>query len=122
MSEVIIKAKSMFRPELSNVDESSYCFEYEITIKNESNKKIKLLSRHWNIHNGFGELKEIDGEGVIGQKPTINPGENFIYKSYCPLNTKFGIMEGFYTLSDESGNLFKIKIPEFPLVLPDDIN
>ena len=122
MSEISVKAKSLFKPELSNIDESNYCFEYEISIINKSKKQIKVLSRHWNIHNGFGELKEIDGEGVVGQKPIIEPGENFIYKSYCPLNTKFGLMKGFYTLSDENGKLFKINIPEFPLVLPGDIN
>ena len=67
--------------------------------------KVKILSRHWSIYNSFGEIKKADGEGVIGLKPEINPGEEFKYKSFCPLNTNFGSMKGFYTLKDVDGNL-----------------
>ena len=81
-----------------------------------------MLSRHWDIFDGYNTLKEVDGEGVVGQKPLIKPGEVFRYKSFCPLKTNFGSMTGFYTFSDEEGKLFKIQIPEFPLVLDRDVN
>ena len=105
-----VKAKSLFKPELSNIDESNYCFEYEISIINKSKKQIKVLSRHWNIKDGLGRKKAINGEGVIGKKPIIDPGESYKYKSYCPLTTEFGSMDGFYTMKDEEGNLFKTSI------------
>ena len=122
MNNVVVSAASIFKPEYSDMDKSKYYFEYEISIKNKTESSVKLLSRHWSICNSFGEIKKIDGEGVVGQKPKINPGEIFKYKSFCPLNTKFGTMKGFYTLRDVKGNLFKIKIPEFPLILPGEIN
>ena len=69
------------------------------------------------------ELKKIvDGEGVIGKKPIIEPGDFFEYKSFCPLNTNFGYMKGFYTLRDEKGKVFKAQIPQFGLISPSFIN
>ena len=122
MNNVSVKAISTFKPEFSDADNAKFCFEYEITITNKTRNKVKILSRHWSIYNSFGEIKKVDGEGVVGLKPEINPGEEFKYKSFCPLNTNFGSMKGFYTLKDVDGNLFKIKIPEFPLILPGEIN
>ena len=59
----------------------------------------------------------MDGEGVVGETPIIKPGETYKYKGYCPLTTEFGCMRGFYTMKDEDGEIFKVDIPEFPLVL-----
>ena len=64
----------------------------------------------------------VDGEGVVGEKPFINPGSNFEYQSYCPLETSFGCMKGFYMMKDECGNCFKIPIPNLGLVSSDQIN
>ena len=64
----------------------------------------------------------INGEGVIGKTPVIDPGDSYEYKSYCPLKTEFGSMNGFYTMKDESGNLFKTTIPDLGLISPEKIN
>ena len=122
MNKIKINVKTNFLPDLSKIEKSIYYFLYEISIKNESNNKVKLISRHWNIYNSYGEVKKIDGEGVIGQKPVIDSGEIFTYNSYCPINTAFGSMDGFYTMTDHEKNIFKVKIPEFSLILPDMIN
>ena len=66
-----------------------------MTIQNKGSKRVKLLSRHWDISDGSGNKKQIDGDGVVGKNPIINPGEMFKYKSYCPLKTEFGFMSGF---------------------------
>ena len=119
---VIVNAVSEYVPELSKQNDSNYYYLYEVTIQNKSRKKIKLLSRHWDISDGAGKKKQIDGDGVVGKNPIINPGEMFKYKSYCPLKTEFGFMSGFYTMKNEDGDVFKVAIPEFPLVLNNVIN
>ena len=119
---VIVNAVSEYVPELSKQNDSNYYYLYEVTIQNKSRKKIKLLSRHWDISDGSGNKKKIDGDGVVGKNPIINPGEMFKYKSYCPLKTEFGFMSGFYTMKNEDGDVFKVAIPEFPLVLNNVIN
>ena len=121
-NNVIVNAVSEFIPELSKKNDSNYYYLYEVTIQNKSRKKIKLLSRHWDISDGSGNKKKIDGDGVVGKNPIINPGEMFKYKSYCPLKTEFGFMSGFYTMKNEDGDVFKVAIPEFPLVLNNVIN
>ena len=121
-NNVIVNAVSEYVPELSKQYDSIYYYLYEVTIQNKSRKKIKLLSRHWDISDGAGKKKQIDGDGVVGKNPIINPGEMFKYKSYCPLKTEFGFMSGFYTMKNEDGDVFKVAIPEFPLVLNNVIN
>ena len=121
-NNVIVNAVSEYVPELSKQNDSNYYYLYEVTIQNKSRKKIKLLSRHWDISDGAGKKKRIDGDGVVGKNPIINPGEMFKYKSYCPLKTEFGFMSGFYTMKNEDGDVFKVAIPEFPLVLNNVIN
>ena len=121
-SKIKIRTQSNYVPKLSNKDDSLYYFLYTISIENVGDDKVKLLSRCWNISNGLGEYKRIKGEGVIGEKPVINPGEIFKYNSYCPLDTEFGSMHGYYVMKDEKNNIFKVKIPKFSLVLPNVIN
>ena len=109
-------------PELSNTKDSLFYFSYKVNIQNCGQNKVQLLSRHWDIKDGLGRGEVVDGEGVVGEKPFINPGSNFEYQSYCPLKTSFGYMKGFYMMKDEDGNCFKISIPNLGLVSPDQIN
>ena len=122
MNNVSVKAKSKYIAELSNIEDSNFYYLYEISIENKGEKRVKILSRHWDIYNALGEQKEVDGDGVVGENPIIKPGEIYKYKSYCPLTTEFGCMRGFYTMKDEDGKIFKVEIPEFPLVLKKIIN
>ena len=119
---VKIKVKSTYIASRSNPIKSYYLFSYEIKIINNNSFPIKLLSRHWNIKDALGRNRVVDGEGVVGEKPFINPGSNFEYQSYCPLETSFGSMKGFYMMKDECGNCFKIPIPNLGLVSSDQIN
>mgnify|MGYP001242165067 FL=1 len=121
-NNIKIDIKTEYVPELSNNEDSMFYFSYKVKIKNMGLKKVQLLSRHWDIKDGLGRKKSINGEGVIGKKPIINPGEYYEYKSYCPLKTEFGSMDGFYTMKDENGNLFKTVIPNFGLISPESIN
>jgi len=121
-NNIKIDIKSQFVPELSNNEDSLFYFSYKVSISNLGLNKVQLLSRHWNIKDALGRKKIINGEGVIGQKPIIDPGKSYEYKSYCPLKTEYGSMNGFYTMKDEEGNLFKSIIPDFGLIAPDNIN
>ena len=121
-NNIKINIKGKYIPELSNNEDSLFYFLYKVQIHNLGSNKVQLLSRHWDIRDGLGRKKIVDGEGVIGKKPYIKPGEFYEYKSYCPLKTEFGSMDGFYTMKDENGNLFKTLIPNLGLVSPDSIN
>ena len=122
INNIKIDIKSEFVPELSNNEDALFYFSYKVKIINSGMSRVQLLSRHWDIQDGLGRKKIIDGEGVIGKKPIIDPGETYEYKSFCPLKTEFGYMNGFYTMKDEEGNLFKTLIPDFGLIAPDCIN
>ncbi len=100
--------------------ESRYhIFGYKITISNHTDKPAQLLSRHWIIRDGSGREEQVKGDGVIGQKPWIQPGESYSYMSGCPLPSATGNMRGSYRLATEDGSRFDIKIPLFFLRFDD---
>ena len=83
---------------------------------------MKLINRHWEITDAVGNIEIVDGPGVVGQQPVLNPGESFEYNSFCPLPTEFGIMVGYYEMENENGNQFNAEIPTFKLISPQSIN
>lgn len=100
-----------------------YIHSYRITIENKSSTTVQLLERHWVIVESNGLLKEVKGQGVVGEQPILNPGDIFEYSSWCPLITDFGKMHGTYTmlrLSD--GSTFEVRVPEFLLYPPFKMN
>lgn len=102
--------------ENSNPTNNEYLFSYEVTIKNNSDQDIKIVSRNWIIIDADGKKESVIGSGVVGQTPTIPVGDVFEYQSFCPLKTFWGTMEGIYSAEDSNGNLFDIKINRFYLV------
>ncbi len=103
-------------PEQSNPAENRYEFSYKVIITNSGNKKVKLLYRHWIIINAEGDLEKVEGPGVVGYTPELEPGESFEYRSQCPLNTNWGTMEGNYTMLLDDGSRFEAVIDRFYLV------
>jgi ApaG protein len=108
--------------EQSDPKENYYFFAYSIRIHNEGPELITLLSRHWVITDGFGQTEEVVGEGVIGQQPTLKPGDVFEYTSFCPLATPTGSMHGTYSMANAEGNRWEIEIPKFILAEPNHWN
>ncbi len=82
----------------SSPQDRKFLFAYRVTIRNERDEPVRLLSRRWTIIDADGESNMVRGEGVVGQQPLIRPGETFEYSSMCPLTTPWGTMEGAYTL------------------------
>jgi len=102
----------------SSPGSSQYVWAYRVTIENQGLETVQLLSRHWMITNSRGELTEVKGPGVVGEKPILKPGERFAYTSGAPLNTPSGMMGGAYRMESETGEQFDIEIPTFSLDRP----
>jgi ApaG protein len=118
-----ISVRASYLSEHSIPRENHFFYVYFITIENKGNYAVQLLSRHWDIFDSNGEKREVDGEGVIGETPIIEPGETYEYNSGCNLLTDMGYMKGYYTmkrLMDDT--LFKAVIPQFDLIVPAKLN
>lgn len=102
----------------SDPADGTFVFSYEIQVANESDLPAQLLFRHWLIHDAVGEDTEVDGEGVVGLQPLIDPGESHEYSSYCVLRSPAGYMEGYYTFVRPDGERFKVEVPRFHFTAP----
>jgi len=95
-----------------------YVFVYRIVIRNESDETVQLLRRHWYIRESDGEQREVEGPGVVGEQPIIEPGDYHAYTSGAVLNTPSGSMRGTYQMTRADGSCFQAEIPEFQLEMP----
>ena len=120
---VRILVRPRFIPEQSDPDNSQWLFAYHITISNNGQQTVQLISRHWVITNGEGKVEEVRGPGVVGYQPVLKPGEEFEYTSGCPLTTPVGTMHGeFNMVVQGSGEKFDAKIEPFRLAVPKALN
>jgi ApaG protein len=99
----------------SRPDDDHFVWAYTITIENHGSEPVTLRSRHWKITDDRGRLQEVRGDGVVGEQPTLKPGESFDYTSGVPLSTPSGFMVGTYQMESASGERFDIDIPAFSL-------
>jgi ApaG protein len=105
-------------PSRSDPDERQYFFAYTVVIANEGDAAARLVSRHWIISDGHGSIEEVQGPGVVGQTPRLEPGETFEYTSACPLPTPRGTMHGTYQMVRDDGRRFDAEIAPCLLVAP----
>ena len=117
-NHILIKVTPNFIEKNSMIEFNKYVFAYEVEIKNESSQPIQLISRHWIIENSKFEQFEVKGEGVIGEQPTISPGEVYNYSSFTEISTPSGFMWGSYQMLTESEISFDVEIPKFELNMP----
>ncbi|MEP9396827.1 Co2+/Mg2+ efflux protein ApaG [Mesorhizobium sp. KR2-14] len=113
-----VSVEPFYLEERSNPTESRYVWGYRVTIANQSDEFVQLLSRYWQITDESGRVEEVRGSGVVGEQPELNPGDSYQYMSGCPLTTPSGIMVGRYTMRNERDELFDVEIPAFSLDLP----
>lgn len=118
---VKVEVESEYLPDRSDVERHYYFFAYHVTITNEGEESVQLISRHWIITNANGSVEEVKGAGVIGEQPVIEAGESYQYSSFCPLNTSVGTMEGSYQMVTESGETFDAEIAAFRLAVSKDM-
>jgi ApaG protein len=113
--DIKVTVRPVYLDAQSNAVERKFVFAYFITIENLSSESVQLLRRHWIIRHSSGKLEEVEGEGVIGKQPVIQPGAEHDYNSYCILETLEGNMEGTYLMKRGDGTEFKVVIPRFTL-------
>lgn len=92
---------------------NQYLYTYNISITNKGSKTCQLMRRHWIIVDGNGHRDEVEGEGVVGEQPVIEPGQTYQYSSYCPLVTPTGNMRGTFYFVDSRGHEFPVRVPLF---------
>jgi ApaG protein len=110
---IVITVVPELSPGETQPDRSLFVYRYTIRIHNESNETVQLINRHWVIKDSLGNSEEVHGEGVVGNKPVLSPGQEFTYSSFCPLKTPMGSMTGHYEMKKPDGTLFKAEIGEF---------
>lgn len=107
-----------FLEEESSADRGRFVWAYTIEIVNLGAEPVQLLARHWEITDANGNHQEVNGPGVVGEQPLIEPGGAFTYTSGAPLSTPSGLMVGRYTMEGPEGERFEVDIPAFPLDSP----
>ncbi|MEM7291377.1 MAG: Co2+/Mg2+ efflux protein ApaG [Pseudomonadota bacterium] len=117
--DISVNVMPVYIDERSDPDSSRYFWAYRVHISNNSGEAVQIMSRYWKITDANGHVEEVRGDGVVGEQPLIEPGNDYAYTSGCPLMAPSGIMVGSYLVESETGERFEIDIPAFPLDLPD---
>ena len=117
-NKIHIEVVPAYIKEQSDPTNNHYVFSYTVTIRNDGNQPARLLTRHWVITDGDGQVQEVRGEGVIGEQPHLQPGEGFQYTSGTFMNTPVGTMQGSYHMIADDGEKFDAEIPSFTLSVP----
>jgi ApaG protein len=119
---VTVRVSVSYLPEQSEPERGRWFWAYHIRLENEGLETVQLLTRHWTITDGRGARHTVEGEGVVGEQPVIEPGASFDYVSGCPLATPSGAMHGNYRMVREDGAIFDVEIPRFSLFAPAVLN
>ena len=116
--DIRIQVATSYMDEQSEPDADRYVFAYTITIVNNGAEPATLRSRHWVITDANGKVQEVNGDGVVGEQPHLNPGEQFRYSSGAVLETPVGAMQGMYRMETDTGDHFDAPIAPFTLAVP----
>lgn len=109
----------VYQPEAQTPEDRPYCFVYFISIRNDSDIAVTIKGRKWVVKNTKGEVTAVEGDGVVGQCPLIEPGAKFTYNSYHLLDTLSAVAEGSYLGVDAVGRRIITRIPKFEMVVPE---
>ena len=117
-----IEVETSYLEDQSEPRDQRFVFSYTITIRNEGEVPARLTHRHWIITDANGKVQEVRGEGVVGEKPYLKPGQGFRYSSGAVLETPVGAMQGSYQMIADDGLKFEAPIPAFRLAIPGVLN
>ncbi|MFV2031949.1 MAG: Co2+/Mg2+ efflux protein ApaG [Gammaproteobacteria bacterium] len=118
LNNINVNVETRYIEEQSNPDENYYVFAYTITIQNTGQQQAQLLTRHWVITDSNHKVQEVRGDGVVGEQPVLQPGEQFVYTSGTMIETSVGTMKGSYQMQAQDGSRFDATIDEFVLSAP----
>jgi ApaG protein len=113
--DIRVTVRADFSEAHSTPEISRYFWTYAIDIVNQGKRTVQLLRRRWTITDALGHTEIVEGPGVVGEQPRLEPGHRFSYVSGCPLSTPSGSMVGVYQMIDDQGRLFNVEIPAFSL-------
>ena len=116
--DIRIHVATNYIDDQSEPDADRYVFAYTITISNNGEVPATLMSRHWVITDANGKVQEVNGDGVVGEQPHLQPGERFRYSSGAVLETPVGAMQGLYRMETDTGSSFDAPIEPFTLAVP----
>lgn len=114
-----VTVRPLFVPERSDAARRRFVFAYFVRLENVSEQRAQLLSRRWLVHDNAGEDTVVEGEGVVGEQPVIEPGQVHEYQSFCVLKSRHGYMEGYFHFERADGSEFDAQIPRFLLDAPE---
>ncbi|MFC7377340.1 Co2+/Mg2+ efflux protein ApaG [Brevundimonas sp. GCM10030266] len=115
---IVVRVRPSYLAGQSDPDGGRWVWAYQVEIVNLSASPVQLVARRWTITDALGHVEEVRGPGVVGEKPTIQPGDSYSYASGCPLGTASGSMVGGYSMVDDLGRMFEVAIPAFSLDVP----
>ena len=118
LNNINVNVETRYLEEQSNPDNNYYVFAYTITIQNLGKQQAQLLTRHWVITDANHKVQEVRGDGVVGEQPVLDPGEQFVYTSGTMIETSVGTMKGSYQMRAQDGSRFDAIIDEFVLSAP----
>lgn len=122
-SGIKISVESTFEGTFFKNYKVQYAFGYRVTIENQSKDLVQLSTRYWKIFDALNNTEIVEGEGVIGKKPVLKPGESHTYNSGCLLTSPFGAMHGYYQMVNfTTTQKFKVFVPRFKLSAPFALN
>jgi len=118
-----INVETNYKEEYSDPEGNHFLFGYKVTIENTNSFPVQLLRRIWFIVDSIAENRQVEGDGVLGLQPVLEPGGIYTYKSACDLKTDYGSMHGYYLFKNlRSEDTFRAEIPEFKLIVPYKFN
>lgn len=118
LNKIQIVAQVKHLAEQSDEADNRFVFSYTITLTNNGDSTVQLLSRHWVITDSNNQVQEVRGQGVVGEQPVLKPGQSFGYTSGTVISTPVGTMTGSYQMVAEDGTKFDAPIPQFVLSVP----
>ena len=121
-NDVRVQVQAQYVHGQSDPLQNRYVFAYTVTISNHGRQRAKLLTRHWLITNGDGQVQEVRGDGVVGEQPDLDPGESYRYTSGTVIETPVGTMQGSYQMVAVDGSHFDALIPAFTLSVPHSLH
>jgi ApaG protein len=113
-----VEVETSYIEEQSDPRDKRFVFSYTITIRNEGAVAARLMTRHWIITDANGNVKEMRGDGVVGEQPYLKPGQGFRYSSGAVIETPVGTMQGSYQMVADDGEHFDAPIAPFRLAMP----
>jgi ApaG protein len=117
---IVVRVRPSYLAGQSDPEGGRWVWAYQVEIVNLSGVPVRLVARRWVITDALGHVEEVRGAGVVGEQPTIQPGDSYSYASGCPLGTASGSMVGGYSMTDDTGRMFEVAIPAFSLDVPGD--